>query len=249
MQDNIFLSKIKTFFLHFKWYELTYLTIVLIAITVLSIIVKSSAITIIYSIFGLIYVVLLAAKLKIALLFGLVQVSFYIVQSVLYKNWGEVILNSIVVLPILIASTIMWFLGKDKNNEKVTKTEINSKEWFLVLGIFIIIAVSFYFILDILNTKNTIIASISCAFTASAHYLLLRKSQYMFIFFIGVNVILFILWLLPIVQGGGFAIESLPMLITIIVYNISNIKGIVTWSRQKKIQNSENTKIEDNEIQ
>ena len=227
-------EKIKRFFSYFTWFEITYVTVGLIAIIVVSIIVKSSAITILYSIFGIIYCALLASKFKVSLLFAVLQVSFYIVQSVLYKNWGEVILNSAIVLPIILASIISWFTGADKKKEQVTKNQLKNYEWILLAVIFVVVAISFYFILDALDTQNAVIACISCAFTAAAHYLLLRKSQYMFHVFIGLNIVLFILWLLPIIQGDGFGIESLPMLITLVVYSISNIRGIVNWSKEKK---------------
>ena len=234
MEKSNLKDKFKLFFSRFTWFQLTLLFVGIIAVITMSIIVKSSAITVIYSIFGIIYTILLAAKFKVSLLFGLIQVSFYIAQSVIYKNWGEVILNCAIVLPILIASTVTWFTGIDKKNEKVTKSEIKPWEWALIAGIFVAANLSFYFILDALNTQNTIIACFSCAFTACAHYLLLRKSQWMFVAFIGVNTFLFVLWLLPIIQVGELTIESMPMLVTMVVYNISNIMGIVNWTRQNK---------------
>ena len=250
MEKTNFKDKIVAFFKRFTWYELALLIVGLVAILVLSIIVKSSPVTILYSVFGVIYTVLLASKFKVAVVFGVIQSSLYIVQSVLYKNWGEVILNSAIVLPILIASVITWFTGIDKKNTQVTKSKLKSWEWALVAGIFVVVWVSFYFILNALNTQNVIIACFSCAFTAAAHYLLLRKSQWMFVAFIGVNVVLFVLWLLPVVQSGGLGLESITMLVTILVYNISNIMGIVNWakSRNKNPKNiEENTeKIDEN---
>ena len=237
MEELKLKESIKGFFKRFTWFELTLLITGLVAIVTMSIIVKSSWITIIYSIFGVIYTVLLASKFKVAILFGVVQVSFYIAQSVIYKNWGEVILNCAIVLPIILASVITWFTGKDKSSEKVTKTHLKTWEWGLLAGIFVVIAISFYFILNALETQNTIVACISCAFTACAHYLMLRKSQWMFVAFIGVNIMMIILWLLPIVQGGGLGLESASMLVTFVVYNVSNIMGIINWTKENKNNN------------
>lgn len=234
MEKTRLSSRIKHFFSRFGWYEISLISFGVIAIIVLSIIVKSSAVTVIYSVFGVLYTVLLSTKFKISLLFGLIQTAFYIVQSVLYKNWGEVILNSAVVLPILIGSIILWFTGKDKSEEKVTKREIRPLEWLVVIGIYLATSLAFYFILSSLNTQNVWLGCISCGLTASSYYLLLRKSQYMFVSFSLLNIVLFVLWLLPIVQGGGFGLESIPMLITLVVYNISNIYGIIFWVKDKQ---------------
>ncbi len=227
-------DKLKQFFSRFGWYEICLISFGIIAITVLSIIVKSSAITIIYSIFGVLYTVLLSAKFKFSILFGLVQTSFYIIQSVMYQNWGEVILNSAVVLPILLTSTILWFTGKDKNDEKVTERKIKPLEWCIVGVIFVVTTIAFYFILSALNTQNAWLGCISCGLTVTSNYLLLRKSQFLFVGFILLNVVLFVLWLLPIVQGGGFGLESLPMLVTLVVYNISNIYGLIFWAKDRR---------------
>ena len=83
MEKTNFKDKIVAFFKRFTWYELALLIVGLVAILVLSIIVKSSPVTILYSVFGVIYTVLLASKFKVAVVFGVIQSSVYFVQSVL----------------------------------------------------------------------------------------------------------------------------------------------------------------------
>lgn len=224
----------------FTWFELLYMAVGLIIVTVLSILLKSSAITIIYSIFGILNVGFLTEQFKIAMVFGVIQNGFYIVQSIIYKNWGEVISNATLVFPILIVALISWFAGRDKNSDTVKSNKIKAKEWICIVASWLVIAVSFYFILDALNTSYVIVACILCAFTAIANYLLFRKSQFSFLFFIINNVIMFVLWLLPIVENGnGANLETIPMFITILIYSISNIVSLINWSKEAKQQRIE----------
>ena len=63
-----------------------------------------------------------------------------------------------------------------------------------------------------------------------------------------VNAIMFVLWLLSIIESGeGARLETLPMLVTIIIYTISNVVSLINWSKDAKRQKEENmVKTEEN---
>lgn len=227
MTKENFSKVIKEIFLSFKWYEYLYFSLGLVAVVVLSLLAKSSAITITYSIFGILYVACLARKLKIGLIFGAIKTPLYIAQSALYHNWGEFVLNIAVVLPLILLSIIGWF--RKSSGVTVTSKKLSRNEWIILLIVNLALSVAFYFILAEFDTPNLLVASISIFFTISSHYLMVRKSPFMFIGFICVNITTFLIWLLPIIEAQTFNFETAPMLATILVYAISNIFGTVNW--------------------
>ncbi len=227
MTKENFSKAIKEIFLSFKWYEYLYFSLGLVAVVVLSLLAKSSAITIAYSIFGILYVACLARKLKIGLIFGAIKTLLYIAQSALYHNWGEFVLNIVVVLPLILLSIIGWF--RKSLGVTVTSKKLSRNEWIILLIVNLALSVAFYFILAEFDTPNLLVASISIFFTISSHYLMVRKSPFMFIGFICVNIATFLIWLLPIIEGQALNFETAPMLATMLVYAISNIFGTVNW--------------------
>ncbi len=231
----------------FKWYEVLYLTLGLIAVVALSIIAKSSAITILYSIFGVLYVGAIAKQLKIGLIFGLLQTTLYIVQSALYNNWGEFILNIAIVLPLIVLSIVGWF--RKSSGVTVTSKKLSRNEWIILTIINLAVSIAFYFVLAEFDTPNLLLASISAFFTILAHYLMVRKSPFMFVGFIGVNITTFLIWLLPIIEVQALNFETVPMLATIVVYLISNIFGAINWfkdaSKKQKEQESQTENLTD----
>ena len=82
--------------------NLTAFFIGLVALLTLSIVFGSDVITIIYTIFFLVYLFAICSKLWFAPIFGIISTGLYIAVSVLSKNWGEVVFNCLVVLPLLV---------------------------------------------------------------------------------------------------------------------------------------------------
>lgn len=230
--DKNFNNQLLFILKRFKWYEWLYLIAGVISITTLSIIYKSSALTIILSLFGIFYVTFLAKQIKFSVIFGLVQTILYIIQSALYNNWGEFAINILVVFPLLLSTLITW-LSKKEKGVVVTTHEISWKEWLILILIDLVISIAFYFILDYFETPYLIFATISVFFTSMANYLLLRKSFYMFFVFIATNATMILIWLMPIIEGVEKNFETIPMLVLLCFYTISNILGIVNWRKRK----------------
>lgn len=222
---NIFLSK-------FNWFEITYISLGMVAIIVLSILAKSSALTICFSITATLYVALLAKRFKFAIVLGIIQSILYIIQSALYKNWGELILTSVIVLPILIATYVLWNKESDKNELQVRRKKMSLKVWCVSILICLILGVGFYFLLKYLETPNLIIATISVSLNILAHWLMLNKNPAMFMLFLICNVFMLLIWLLPIVNGESANLETIPMLVVISLYLISNSLGIYNWFKK-----------------
>lgn len=237
IKTSKFLEKVKNFFKLFHWIEILYLSIGLISVVVLSIIAKSSALTILFSVFAIIYVGTLAVGLKISIVFGIIQSILYIVQSFLSRNYGEAILNVAIVLPLLLMSLYSWLKGNSKQS-KVESNKISISEWLSLFIVAICLTIALFFVLNALNTLNLLVACLSAFFTIIGNYLLMRKSIYMFLFFICLNIIAILLWLLPIINGQGQSFGNIPIVIVFAMFTLSNLFGFINWKREEKLRKS-----------
>lgn len=242
-------QSIKNFFSLFHWSEILYLTISLLSVIIVSIIAKSSVITIFYSIFAILNITFLAVGLKMAVVFGLIECIFYVVEAFLNKNYGESILSLTVIFPLLILSLFSWIKGSG-DVQKVKSNKISKKEFSILCPIALVITVAFYFILKAFNTPQLLLASSSAFFTIVGYYLLMRKSVWMFLFFITINIISLLIWLLPIINGQGRDISNVPIVIVFFTYAVSNIRGFYNWTKMSKTQtnNINDMDKENNEI-
>ena len=241
MKKIDFSKQLQEMFARFKWYEIAYISIGLVAVIVLSIIAKSSALTIIFSIFAILYVGFLAEQFKVAIIFGLIQCILYIVQSALYNNWGEFILNVAIVLPLLILALVNWFRGKREQGLTVKSHKIGWKEWTILICVSLAVGIGFFFVLRYFNTPYVLFASICGFFSTMANYLVMRKSPISFVCFMFSNVFMFLIWLLPIVEGQSANFETMPMLAVLIIYTISNIFGLINWNKSSSKVEKQNT--------
>ena len=56
----------------------------------------------------------------------------------------------------------------------------------------------------------------------------------MFFVYILNNIVVILIWLLPVVMGVGNSAETLPMIVTLSFYLIFNIVGAINWNRKEK---------------
>lgn len=207
----------------------------IIGVIIASILVKSSAISIVTAVFGVFYVRTLSKKYKISIIFGLIYVGMYIVQSVIYKNWGEVIIYGGLSVPILIWTCVSWY----KKSDKVQNHAISWKEWLILLSVVAVLSVGIYFMLWYFATPNLVIAVISSVVGLVGNYLILRQDGKMFFAFMILNLIQILLWTIPIIKGGeGGSLETVPMIISLVAFLASNIDGAISWLKKPKAQTS-----------
>lgn len=241
------MQKVKDFFKNLNLLDYFLYIFGFVGVIVSSIIVKSSVLTILYAITGIIYVRLMAKQYKECIFFGIVYVAIYIAQSAIYKNWGEVILYSAISLPILIFTSVNWFTGKNKKKDKLNNNPIKYQEWCILISVSLLVGVGIYFLLNYFDTPNLIIAVISFIIGVIGNYLILREDGKMFICFISLNVIQILLWVMPIFKEYSFNyLEILPMIFTLIVFLISNFDGTIRWLREQKIESGNSKELDKN---
>ena len=114
-------------------------------------------------------------------------------------------------LPMAIAGVISWMSHKSNKTNTVEINEIKLKEWMILVFICIVAFIGLYNLLKYFNTSQLLVSTISMIASLLALYLLVRRSKYCFIFYILNDIILIILWGLPIIAGNLLLIPMLRL--------------------------------------
>lgn len=106
----------------------------------------------------------------------------------------------------------------------------------MLLALICIIAfIGLYKLLKYFNTSQLLVSTISMIASLLAVYLLVRRSKYCFIFYILNDIILIILWGLPIIAGNLLLI---PMLIDPFALLVNDTYGAINWNNIEEKQNN-----------
>ena len=205
----------------------------IILVSIVAIIFKSDLLTTICSIEGIITALLLAKGKNLGQVFGVIITILYSIVSFKNKFYGEVIIYIVLMLPMYIIGIISWARHQNKKTNTVDVNKIDSKEWFLVFIVSIIVFISIYFLLKSFNTNELIISTISVVASLFAVYLQIRRSRFSFYFYIINDLILIALWGIPVIIGN---LLILPMVFNPIINLINDSFGVYNWKKLEKKQ-------------
>ena len=232
----------KKLFKDWSVFEIILLTTSPLIVLLVGIIFKSDVLTMMTSIVGIICALLLAKGLILGQFFGIAIVILYSIVS--YKNgfYGEMLIYLIIMLPMYIWGIIEWLKHKNGETKSVEVNSIKWKEWLIIVLCSIVAFIGFYFLLKSLNTNELIVSTLSVVDNIFAVYLLARRSKYGFVSYIINDLILIVLWGIPIIQGN---LLLLAMLINPIVNLVNDTYGVINWN---KMQRKQKDKIVKNDI-
>ena len=163
---------------------------------------------------------------------GIISTFFYAFVSFSNQYYGEVIIAMCCTLPLMVIGLINWLKHQDNTNTVIIK-EITKKELLLVLLSQAIMFIGYYFLLKIFNTNNLLVSTFSVVASIIATYLTARRSEHGFIGFIINDIILIVLWSLPVLNGNT---SIIPALLCPVLLLINDIYGVYNWKRIKKTQ-------------
>jgi len=187
------------------------------------------------SILGVITVIFGAKGLVWAPVVNLLYNIVYIILSYTQGFYGEVLIYIFMMTPINIAMIVSWLKNKSKEDENIVEVnKLNKKEYILLFGFTLIVAVGFYFILKALNTTALFISTISLIDSFIATYLLYRRCSNYALSYIVNDIILIVLWLYAIRNNG---IAYLPMVLSFLVFLVNDIYGLISWKKRERKQN------------
>lgn len=212
-------------------FEKTLLFVSIILISISGIINKSEILTIITS-FLMIICALTQAKGKVISQFiGVIAIILYSIVAFKNQYYGEVIIYVLVLLPMYIVGIYSWITNKNETTNTVNQNDLSKKEW-IILGILDVLLFGIlYFILKYFNTNQIIVSTLSMLASLMANYLIVRRNKYSFLFYIINDLILIILWGIPVLQGD---FTLIPILIDPILLLINDSYGWKNWNKNEK---------------
>ena len=185
-----------------------------------------------------IWTALLLAKGKYSCyIVGIISTFFYAFVSYSNSYYGEVIIAMCCTLPLMVIGLINWLKHQDSTNTVIIK-EITKKELLLVLLSQAIMFTGYYFLLKVFNTNNLLVSTFSVVASIIATYLTARRSEHGFIGFIINDIILIILWSIPVIKGNT---NIIPVLLCPVLLFINDIYGVYNWKKIKINQAIKNT--------
>ncbi len=217
----------KKLFKDWKPFEIGLLVSGVLSISVSAIIFKSEILTLFTSLVG-IFCAILQAKGKVLSQFvGIAEVILYSILSYQNHYYGEIIIYALIVFPMYMYGVFSWVTHKNEKTDTVEPNRISKKEW-IILGLVNAIGfVALYYLLKYFNTSQLIISSLSMITSLMATYLIVRRSKYSFLFYMANDVILILLWGMPVIQGS---LLLLPMLIDPVILLINDSYGLKNWN-------------------
>ena len=176
---------------------------------------------------------LLLAKGKYSCyIIGIISTFFYAFVSYSNSYYGEVIIAMCCTLPLMVIGLVNWLKHQDSTNTVIIK-EITKKELIIVLISQVVLFYGYYSLLKFFNTNNLLVSTFSVIASVIATYLTARRSEYGFIGFIINDLILIVLWSIPVINGES---NLIPVLLCPMLLLINDIYGVYNWKRLKKKQ-------------
>ncbi len=196
-------------------------------ITFSSILCKSDFLTIFASLVGILCSLLQAKGKIISQFVGIAEVTLYSILSYINHYYGEVMIDVFVVFPMYVYGVISWITHKNQETDTVTSNQISKKEW-IILGFTSMVGFGIlYVVLKHFHTSQLVVSSFSMITSLIATYLIARRSKYSFAFFIGNDIILILLWGVPVLQGD---FSLLPIVIENLVLLMNDAYGLKNWN-------------------
>lgn len=217
-------------------YEICWLLISTGIILYLSITWEDTLMATISSVAGIISVVL-CAKGKISYLYyGIIQCTLYGYIAYTYGLFGESMLNLLFFLPANIITIFLWkknLKRKDKvvNGEDVVTRKLTKKQWLILIPTIIVSGILYAVLLTEIGAQQVKIDSFAVVLSVVAQFLLTFRYVEQWIFWIIVNVLTVVLWVLVLFESGG---NDYGVLVMWIAFLVNSIYGYINWLKISK---------------
>ena len=226
----------KKFFDDWNLFEKVFLIVGLLVAILSTVLFQGSTVNLIYTLLYFITALLLAKGHYFCYIICFISTFFYAYVS--YKNgyYGEIVVSLGMTLPLSIYGLINWL--KNLYNKKTVKIkQMDKKEVIILIISQIILFFAYYFILKAFNTNNLLVSTFSVAASIMATYCTARRSENGFLFYIINDIILIVLWALPVINGE---LNLISVLICPILLFINDCYGYYNWKKIFKSQNKVN---------
>ncbi len=223
------MNKFKIEFKSLSKFDIVWLIICTVAITIISINTNNSLIAIIASIMGIIYVILNGCRLSSAFLFGIVNTLLYGIVS--YQNglYGDFMMNVFYSFPCCIIGLIMW-IKVSKNNPTTKILSFTYKERFIFTSLIVFAIFVFGFILNIMKDTQPYLDATTTILSISAYICLIMRKKEMWYLFNFSNILSIIMW----TKNYSTSNANIAVLFMYIIYTLNSLLNTYRWEVASK---------------
>lgn len=204
-----------------------------IIVFIVGVISKSDILTTSCSIIDILAMLLIAKGKNIGQILGVLITILYSIVSFKNRFYGEVIIYIFMMLPMYLIGIVSWIKHKNNETDSVEINNIYKSEWLIVSIVAVIVFTGVYFLLKAFNTNELLVSTFSVLASLFGIYLQIRRSRYAFIFYIINDIILSILWGIPIINGDY---SLLPIFLDPVFIFFNDMYGFYNWTRLEKKQ-------------
>lgn len=207
-----------------KKFDVIWLVLCTIGITIVSLNTNNSLLAIIASIMGVIYVILNGCRLSVAFLFGIVNTFVYGIVS--YQNglYGDFMLNVFYSCPCCIIGLIAWF----RASRETVALEVSSfplKKRIIYFLIVVLAIVVYGTVLKYLKDTQPYLDATTTVLCVSAYIcLILRKKEVWYLFNIS-NILSIVMWGINYYHNDA----NISILFMYIIYTTNSLLNTVKW--------------------
>ena len=205
----------------------------IVLVGLVAVVFKSDMLSTFCSILCIITALLVAKGKNLGQVFGVIITVVYSIVSFRNGFYGEIIIYVFMMLPMYIIGIVSWTRHRDKKTNTVEVNAIGKKEWLLVSLISIGAFMGIYFLLKSFDTNELVVSTVSVVASLFAIYLQIRRSRFSFYFYIINDLILIVLWGIPVIAGN---LLILPMVFNPAINLINDSYGVYNWKRLEKRQ-------------
>lgn len=202
-------------------------------VSLVAVVFKSDILSTFCSILCIITALLVAKGKNLGQVLGVIITVVYSIVSFRNGFYGEIIIYVFMMLPMYIIGIVSWMRHQNKKTNTVEVNTIGKKEWLLVSLISIGAFMGIYFLLKSFDTNELVVSTVSVVASLFAIYLQIRRSRFSFYFYIINDLILIVLWGIPVIAGN---LLVLPMVFNPAINLINDSYGVYNWKRLEKRQ-------------
>lgn len=227
------MEKIKNYFSDWTIFEKSWLLISAVVMVVLSIMWGDSAIALISGLSGVVSVVLCAKGKLSNYAFGLINALTYAFVSYQNRLYGEVMYNTIYMVPMIAIGVFTWKKNMASENTEVKARNLTPKGWaMLVVGSVAAVCV-YQAILNLMGGQMAWVDAMTTVFSAIATFLMVTRFSEQWVMWIIVNGISIFLWATLLMQGGDAPMTTLVMWSA---YFFNSVYGYINWRKLAKTE-------------
>ncbi len=225
------MEKIKSYFADWTMFEKVWLLTASVIMIALSIVWGDNLIALISGLTGMISVVL-CAKGKISnYAFGLINALTYAYICFGQQLYGEVMYNTIYMVPVIIVGVVTWKKNMSEDNSEVKARNLTAKGWVILICVTIVAIIAYRQILTWLGGSLAWMDAMSTVFSAIAAILMVTRYSEQWVMWIVVNGVSVVMWVTVLLSGD---LSSVATVVMWVAYLFNSVYGYLNWRKMAK---------------